>query len=181
MGKKFSHLSYEQRCKIRDMIENETPIATISNILGVCRETIYNEINRGKFNGIYDPEYAEEKYRAGLLKRGRESILSIDKKLAYIIADYILKDHLSPRDIVRLLQKRSDEFAEIPSRNTIYNAIDSGLIPNVTRKDLRNKETKVFNNGTICLATWVREELGINDGDILQFDITEEGKIIFFK
>lgn len=180
MARTFNHLTYEQRCQIKSMLDNKTPVREIANALGFHHSAIYREIDRGKVNGIYDPEFSESKYQKHLESCGTETILSSDRELAQAIADYILKDNYSPKKIAALLQERKDEFTKAPSFSTIYNAIDAGLIPGVTRDNLRPTETKVFNNGTICLASWVREELGIKDGDILHFEI-EGGNIVFSK
>lgn len=127
MAKAFSHFTYEQRCELKSMLDNKTPIIKIANTLSFSRASIYREIKRGQVNGIYTPD-----------------------------------------------------FSDVPlSRNTIYNAIDNGLIPGVTRDSLHSKETTVFNGGNIILAKWLRDELDIKDGDTLHFEISGDKKIIF--
>jgi IS30 family transposase len=164
------------------MLDDKVPVETIANTLGFHRSAIYREIKRGKVNGVYCPESSEERYQEHLRNCGKEAIISANPKLAQAISDYILKYHLSPKKIINALKERADEFPELPeTHNTIYNAIDSGLIPGVTRDSLRSEETTVYNNGNVFLATWLREELGIKDGDTLHFEVTEDKKIIFTK
>lgn len=174
MPRAFNHFTYEQRCQLKTMLDTKTPVETIANTLGFHRSAIYREIKRGSVNGIYSPEVSENLYQEKLSHTGKEAILSSNPQLAQTIADYILKDHLSPKNIASKLNMAI-------THNTIYNAIDNGLIPGVTRENLRAKETKVFNNGTICLASWLREELDIKDGDTLHFEVTEDKRIIFTK
>lgn len=178
MPRTFKHFTYEQRCQLKSMLDNKVPVETIAETLGFHRSAIYREINKGKVDGVYNPDNSEKQYQDTLSQRGRESILSANPELAQTIADYILKDHLSPKKIADRLKTSSDTPI---THNTIYNAIDNGLIPGVTRESLRSEETKVFNNGTICLASWLRDELDIKDGDSLHFEITEDKKIIFSK
>jgi IS30 family transposase len=164
------------------MLDGKVPVETIADALGFHPSAIYREIKRGKVNGIYSPENSEERYQEHLRDKGKKAIISTNPELAQAISDYILKDHLSPQKIIDALKERADEFPELPeTRPTIYNAIDNGLIPGVTRDSLRSEETTVYNNGNVFLATWLREELGIKDGDTLHFEVTEDKKIIFTK
>jgi IS30 family transposase len=164
------------------MLDDEISVRAIAKYLGFHQSAIYREIKRGTMNGVYNPENSEERYQNQLRKCGKEAIISANPKLAQAISDYILKDHLSPEKIIEALKERADEFPETPkSCNTIYNAIDNGLIPKITRDSLRSEETTVHNNGNVFLATWLREELGIKDGDTLHFEVTEDKKIIFTK
>ncbi len=182
MPRTFNHLSYEQRCRLKNMLESKTPVQTIADTLGFHRSAIYREIKRGTVDGVYSPEDSENRYQENLSHSGKEAKLSINPELAQIIADYILKDKLSPKKIAAELQKRSGDIPNAAiTHNTIYNAIDNGLIPGVTRENLRSDETSVYNNGNIFLAKWLREELDIKDGDILHFEVTADKKIIFSK
>lgn len=58
-----------------------------------------------------------------------------------------------------------------------YRAIDVGLIPGVTRESLRSDRTKMFSDGMICVPTWIREELGLNDGDSFHIAVSPDGCI----
>ena len=86
-------------------------------------------------------------------------------------------------DIASNIEKlqKNEKFKQYPkSRVTISNAIDNGLIPNVTRQDLLPDTTTVFNNGQVHIAKWVREALGLHDGDELEFKVVEN-TLIFSK
>lgn len=114
-----------------------------------------------------------------LKKKGRPESKLSDKDLAEYISGLILKEHLSPEKIVALLAEDDRGFSDVPqSPNTIYNAIDKGLIPNVTRESLLSKSCTVFSGGQICIPKWVLDKLEIKDGDTLQIEVTKENEII---
>lgn len=180
MNRTFKHLTYDLRSKIKEMLDNGYSKTEIAQELDLHRSTIYREIERGSVNGQYNPNYSEELYRQQLLAMGRKPILSIEPELAEYISTLILKDRLSPEQIVDLL-KSEDKFSSFPqSVNTIYRAIDDGLIPNVTRDSLKSDTTIVFNDGQIHIAKWVRNLMNIKDGDKLHFEIVDN-KLIFTK
>ena len=64
----------------------------------------------------------------------------------------------------------------MPTKTTIYSAIDRGLIPNVTRESLYTRNATVFSDGMIHLPKWVREKLSINDGDNLLVEVDDDRK-----
>lgn len=102
--------------------------------------------------------------------------------MAEYISGLILEEHLSPEKIVDLLAEDDRGFPDVPqSPNTIYNAIDKGLIPNVTRESLLSNSCTVFSGGQICIPKWVLDKLEIRDGDILQLEVTENGEMIYRK
>lgn len=180
MSRVFKHLTLEQRTKIKEMLDNGYSKTEIAKVLGVAIATIYREVDRGIINGEYSPIFSEKRYRQHLLEKGTQPILSIEPGLAEYIAKLILIDKLNLTQIMEKLQK-NEKFKQYPkSRVTISNAIDNGLIPNVTRQDLLPDTTTVFNNGQVHIAKWVREALGLHDGDELEFKVVEN-KLIFSK
>lgn len=179
MGKIFKHMDLQQRLKLKRMLDSECSIFEVANALGVHRSGVYREIERGSVEGRYDPYYAQSLYEERLKKRGRTESKLSNKDLAEYISDLILKEHLSPEKIVALLAEDNRGFPDVPqSPNTIYNAIDKGLVPNVTREFLLSKSCTVFSGGQICIPKWVLDKLEIKDGDILQLEITENGEMI---
>lgn len=178
MGK-GKHLPLTQKLQLKEMLDADIGKAAIAIKLGVSRATIYNEIKRGMINGEYNPEYSEERYRENLLNKGPSPVLSLNSDLADYISKLILEDHKSPKQIIEELQKDTKFNAAITSANTIYKAIDHGLIPGVSRKDLNSNTTVVYDE-QIHIASWVRKALNIKNGDVLRFEI-EDNKLIFIK
>ena len=58
----------------------------------------------------------------------------------------ILEDGLNVQQVIRWLQEeRPERFQRLPkSRNTVFAAIDHGLIPGVTRDTLKTKTVRLF-------------------------------------
>lgn len=180
MKKGRAHLTFEQRIRLKELLDSDTKKPTIALALGVCRSTVYNEISRGMVDGRYEPKYAEERYRQYLLEKGRTPILSLNSELANYISKLILEDHKSPEQIMELLRSNEKFKSVFTSVNTIYNAIDRGLVPKVSRESLRSNTTTVFNDGQIHIAKWAKELLDIKDGDMLHIEV-EGNKLIFTK
>ena len=63
MTKKQHYMTREERYKLEALQEAKIPVARIAEQLGFCRQTIYNEIERGKY--IHTCEWwDEERYSA---------------------------------------------------------------------------------------------------------------------
>lgn len=179
MPRTFSHLSYDQRLRIKELLDKGTKKVDIARALGVHNATIYREIDRGSINGFYDPGHAEEQYRGHLSEKGPQAICSISPDLAQYIAKLILEEKLSPAKIIDRLQE--ENWGTAPkTKTTIYSAIDDGLIPGVTRESLNSYVTTMFSDGQIHVAKWVRNALNLSDGDELLFEVVDK-KIIFTK
>ena len=192
MGKLFSHLTIEQREFFKKCMGKGTSKREIARQLGVHVSTVYRELKRGSEDcvkneskstkgikseayrvkyiatGGYSPQKAQKRYRKLLEEKGRDPIL-IDKEISTIISKLILEEMLSPEQIIRKLKTMG--YNEPSSVNTIYTAIDKGLIPNVSRESMWNKEAKVFSKGLVQIPKWVRDELDIIDGDVVVFEI----------
>lgn len=182
MGKTFKHMDLQQRLNLKELLDSGCSILEVADALEVHRSAVYREIERGGREGGYDPYYAQSMYEGRLKKKGRPECKLYNKDLAEYISGLILVEHLSPEKIVDLLAEDDKGFPDVPkSPNTIYNAIDKGLIPNVTRESLLSKSCTVFNGGQICIPKWVLDKLEIKDGDTLQLEVTKENKIIYRK
>ena len=170
-------LTYNQRLQLSEYLQRNTHKKLIARYLNCCLATIYNEIKRGTINGCYDPNFAHQQYCKKQVVRGRPPELLIDTSLAKKISDLILIENLSPEKAIKNLQ---EHHIACPSKTTIYAAIDKGLIPNVTRKDLHSKTTSMFSNGLIRVPSWIRNKLNIHDGDTFTI-LLQDNKIIFEK
>lgn len=180
MERTFKHLTLEQRVQIKAMLDNGYKKTDIAKELGIHNATIYREIARGSADGKYDPNVSEQMCKQRLAKKGAKPILSMDPELAEYIAQLILIQKLTPSKIIDDLQDNK-KFERFPkSKITIYSAIDNGLIPGVTRDDLRSDTTTMFSDGNIHVARWVRDVLNIQDGDELNFEVSGD-KLVFSK
>lgn len=179
MARTFTQLSYEQRLEIKKHLDAKISKRTIADMIGVHHSTIYREIDRGMIDGKYDPDYAEEQYQAKLAEKGPTAILTANPELASYIADCILNEHLSPEKIEAIL-KKNKKYKTI-SKETIYNSIEAGLIPNVTKESLRSNSSTIFSGGHVIIPKWVMEQLKLKDGDVLQLELTENNEILYKK
>lgn len=165
--KEFSHITLEKRKEISKLLENGKTAKEISTLLNIHISSVYRELERGRNpqTGHYDAEYSDANYRGKLAEKGKDAFFLENRLLGTVVAQYILELGLSPAEIVRKLKE--DGCSPIPSAQTIYSAIDAGYIPGVTRESLRSKETSIFSDGTLRLPKWIRDELSIEDGDVL--------------
>jgi len=181
MSRPFKQLTYEKRLEIKRLLDSDTKMSAraISDVIGVHHSTVSREIQKGMVDGAYNPEYAEQQAQLTRAEKGRVPILEAEPELAAHIANMILTDHLSPEKIVNII--REDSKYENVSINTIYNAIDNRLLPGVTRESLRSYSSTIFSGGQIVIPKWVMEQLNLKDGDILQFEISDNNEIIYKK
>ena len=179
MGKQYSHLTYESRMLIKQMIESGSCKKDIAIKLGVSLATVYRELGRSNDSEGYDPEIVQQSYEKMIKSKGRKSKLELNPELAEYISKLVLEKNLSPSQIIDRL--RIENYTECHlSRNTIYAAIDKGLIPNVTRETLllKRKKTHMFSNGLINIPKWICEELDLQDNENLDIDVLNETIII---
>ena len=85
------------------------------------------------------------------------------------------------QQVIRWLQQeRPERFKRLPkSRNTIFAAIDSGLIPGVTRDTLKTRTVRLFSGDLVHIPQWVIRQLELCDGD--EFSIELRGAAIILK
>ena len=109
MPRTYSHLSYEQRLRVKGLLDKGTKKVDIARALGVHNATIYREIDRGSINGIYDPGHAEEQYRGHLSEKGPFVVI-----IFYIFfGQNTRKERLiSDRSMDQLTKRSMLEFAE---------------------------------------------------------------------
>lgn len=179
MGKTFTRLKLEKRIQLKSLIDKGVPKAEIAESLGVHIATIYRELQRGMVDGTYQPETAQERAERMSEGAGRKPIIECGNEVAVFIANQILDQHKSVRQVVEAL--KSDRGIII-SRTAIYNAINNGLIPGVTIERIQTlNSATVFSNGHIILPSWFRTKYGIVDGDQMSIEVTDDGAITFKK
>ena len=184
--KENTQLSLYQRQYMKDLLDEGYTRVKIAETIGVHRSTVYNELKRGSVNGVYDPMYSEKRAMEQNAKAGVKSILEQDQELAAYISQLILKRHLSPQRIVEYLKTEDHGFKEYPTTpTTIYAAIDKGLIPNVSRKDLNGSGVdkdliEIASNG-IQFPAWLRKKAGLKNGDKIGVIYKKNGEILLRK
>lgn len=177
MAKQYSCLDYEKRLRLRQMADAGMKPAGIAAALGVHLSTVYRELRRHSVNGVYDPAWAEKQYRSALSEKGPEPKLALSPHAAAQVAGWILEDGMSVPEAAKALNAAG--LLSV-TKQTLYRSIREGLIPGVSEKTLRRRET-VYRGGTLHIPKWAQETLALSDGDVLVFHVDREGKLIFEK
>ena len=71
MGTRYSHLTLEERCRLRGLIEMGLSISEIARRLGRHRATIHREIGRNRCASGYRPDSADRRAWARKLRGSR--------------------------------------------------------------------------------------------------------------
>ena len=176
----YKHFNIETRSCIAYSLKNMKSIREISKILNCSHSSISREIKRNSKNGIYNPAIAEK------LSKERSKNCGSKGKLTLELKEEIskrLKKHHSPEQISGRLIK--EKYISKLSFKSIYNWISKGLIPKISKLNLRRKgkrskesETRGKIGGTNIserpLKVELRKELGHWEGDT----ILGEGRIL---
>lgn len=167
------------------MLDAGFSVPEIAREIGVHHDTIYQELKRCGSAAQYDPDAAEAQASQGRKRQNNlpveGAIFSEDADLARLVSVLILDDGMNVQQVVRWLQQeRPERFKRLPkSRNTIFAAIDNGLIPGVTRDTLKTRTVRLFSGDLIHIPQWVIRQLELCDGD--EFSIELRGAAIILK
>ena len=134
--KKGKHIKWEDRLKIQGALRTGAKPAEIAKMIGCCRATVYNEINRGQCVQQHDAEFvteycadvAERKYQENLRAKGPDIKLGNDFELAEFLEDKIIEDHYSPGAALASIREQGLQFKTQICENTLYNYIYRGDI-----------------------------------------------------
>lgn len=128
MGRSYSPLSREQRQVIADPLAIGKSAKDIAVTLSLHISTVYRERGKNPDTNKYEPEFSESKYQSDLADKGRSPRLEENEEMAAVISELILKEGSSPEQAI--LRLKEDGYTEVPTKTTIYSAIDRVLIPN---------------------------------------------------
>ncbi len=118
-------------------------------MLGVCKKTVYNELERGmcvqqtseyEFVERYCADVAERKYQENLRAKGPDIKLGNDFEFVEYIEDQIINKKRSPGAALAQIKIDGKEFKTEICETTLYNWIYRGdIFMNVTEEDLLYK------------------------------------------
>ena len=134
--KKGKHIKWEDRLKIQGALRTGAKPAEIAKMIGCCRATVYNEINRGQCVQQHDAEFvteycadvAERKYQEALRAKGPDIKLGNDFELAEFLENKIIDDRFSPGAALAFIREQGLQFKTQICENTLYNYIYRGDI-----------------------------------------------------
>lgn len=142
-------MTWNDRLLIERYLRAKTSITQIARYLRVSRQTIYNELNHGKYERLdrktlktfitYSPDKAQA--RADSLKSHHGAGLKIgnDIKLANYIEAKIANDHYSPAAALADIRNNGLKFSTTICKSTVYSYIRKGVFLRLTYSDLPNK------------------------------------------
>ncbi len=152
MARKQHYMTRDERLKLEALRRAEVPVAQIAKQLGVCRQTIYNELDRGECEvvhvkgGIYYDlkEYSADKgqmvHEENQQMKGRPLKIGNDRAYADFLEHKILNDKFSPA--AALAAARREEFQTSICVTTLYSYIEAGIFLHLTNDGLWEKRKK---------------------------------------
>ena len=177
----YNHLNINERIVLFQLKKSGVSIREIAKVLNRSPSTISRELRRNSFKSgihysatLYNPAFAEKKYKTRKKKCGRKRIES--RTLLNSIKERI-ELHWSPEQIYNRMSKEE----KAPSTSTIYRMIHDKRLGKITMKNLRRKgefkrpaETRgKFNDGGRTIKkrpkdVYKRKELGHWEGDTVE-------------
>lgn len=92
---------------------------------------------------------------------------------------------MSPEQVVEHLKTGDHDYVKYPkTAKTIYTAIDKGLIPNVTRQDMKTVVATgivTMKENSISLPECIRRCAGLRNGNSFKIQCKKNGEIILKK
>ena len=102
----YTQMTYYQRAKLKELLDEGLSKECIAEKLKVSK--------RGSVDGIYDPEYADEKAWEKRMEGGNKTILEKDQCLARYISYLIKRKNLSPEQVVEHLKTGDHDYVKYP-------------------------------------------------------------------
>lgn len=158
MTKKQHYMTEKERYKLEGLLEAKVPVAQIARQMGFCRQTIYNEIQRGQYihtcdfwdETRYSADKAQQLHDRSQTAKGRPIKLGNDHALAQFLENKMLgiqedgsidrRKRYSPA--AALAEARKAGYTLTLCISTLYSYIDKLVFLRLTNKDLWVKGKK---------------------------------------
>ena len=149
--RRFRHLTWDDRLRIEAGLKHHDPVQKIADEIGVHRNTIYNEIKRGRYihtlwdlteEERYSPDIAEAAYREHLAAKGPGLKIGNDLALAEHIEDRIVNDGYSPAAVLGEIKNKNLQFQTSICESTLYSYIKKGIFLNLDSSHLPRRGKK---------------------------------------
>ena len=134
--RRFRHLSWNDRLRIEAFLKCGKSVQEIADEIGVHRNTIYNELKRGRYTHRnsdwteeerYSPDIAEAAYREHLAAKGPDLKIGKDYRLAEYIERRIVEDGYSPAAVLGEIKVKGIQFNTTICEATLYSYIKKGV------------------------------------------------------
>ena len=149
MMRKQHYMTFEERLKLEALYNAaRMPVSKLAKILGFSRQTIYNELERGKYIHTcewwdevrYSADKAQQVNRYNQTAKGRPLKIGSHHDYAQFLEDKIIRDRYSPAAALAAARKRG--FAVAISVNTLYSYIEKKVFLKLSNKHLWQKSKK---------------------------------------
>lgn len=149
--RRFRHLSWDDRLRIEAGLKHGLTQQEIADEIGVHRNTVYNEIKRGRYTHLnsdytteerYSPEIAHAAYRASLAAKGPGLKIGKDHRLAEYIEDKIVNEGYSPAAVLGEIKVTGLSFDTTICESTLYSYIKKGVFLDLEQRHLPRKGRK---------------------------------------
>ena len=155
MTKKQHYMTRDERYKLEALLEAKIPVSRIAKQLGFCRQTIYNESERGKYvhtcpwwdEERYSAEKAQQLHKYNQTAKGRPLKIGSNHAYAKFLEDKMLgiqadgsidrRKRYSPA--AALAEARKAGFPLTVCVGTLYSYIDKRVFLHLSNKDLWEK------------------------------------------
>ena len=149
--RRFKHLTWNDRLRIEAFLKCKKTVQEIADEIGVHRNTIYNEIKRGRYihtnsdlteEERYNPDAAQRAYEENLAAKGPGLKIGNDHKLAEHIEQRIIEQNYSPAAVLGEIKVKGLAFDTSICETTLYSYIKKGVFLNLGSSHLPNKGKK---------------------------------------
>ena len=141
--RRFKHLSWNDRLRIESFLKCGKRVQEIADEIGVHRNTIYNELKRGRYihrnsdwteEERYSPDIAEAAYRENLAAKGPGLKIGKDHRLAAYIERRIVEDGYSPAAVLGEIKVKGIQFDTTICEATLYSYIKKGVFLTIEKR-----------------------------------------------
>lgn len=167
----YTHFTTEEREKSMVMIGQGKSIRMIAKELHRAPSSVSRELKRNaNKDGSYSANTARRKYEKRRKNCHRKLLLSENEALRLYVTEH-LSDDWSPEQISGRAAYEDQPFSV--SYNTIYRAMDSGVLPKKLKKHLRIKKTKNRKRKADDKRGTIADTVSIHDRPV-EVDLREE-------
>lgn len=155
MTKKQHYMTRDERYQLEALLNAKIPVSRIAKQLGFCRQTIYNEIERGKYvhtcpwwdEERYSAEKAQQLHKYNQTAKGRPLKIGsnhayakfLEDKMLGIQADGSIDRRKRHSPAAALAEARKAGFPLTVCVGTLYSYIDKRVFLHLSNKDLWEK------------------------------------------
>lgn len=142
MTKKQHYMTRDERIQLEALHKAKVPISQIARQLGFSRQTIYNELRRGRYVHTchywdeyrYSADKAQQITTYNQTAKGRPLKIGRDHAYADFLERKICQDKYSPA--AALAAARREGYTTTVCTTTLYSYIDKEIFLHLTNKDL---------------------------------------------